>query len=434
MMTLSDPNNTARAYFGTDTRAAAILFGAALAAWIAMRGPTRHRTELEVVGVLAALGLALAWTQLDGQSAFLYRGGFLLCGLAGTAVIAAAVHPEPGAVSRALSFLPLCALGWISYGVYLYHWPIDVVLDEKRTGIGGWPLFALQTAVTLAVAVVSYRWIEQPIRHGAISGAAWRRLTPAIAAALVVMLTVSTLGGNARVVETATGRTMIGDARQAARSAPPGATRVMVVGNSVGYFLGIAMGHVHTDRPLAVFNAAYLACTFPPEISGERMKTPEGATVIKPTIRCDPSWESQVVAEFRPDVVFWILSGAASAQQRYRDQWLLPCDAAYESLYERSLRHEVGVLGAGGAKVVLTTAAYPFLFAGAPHRYDDCDNRSRRKVAAETGAQLADLFEFICPGKECRERQDGVLLRSDGLHYEGRGGEIVARWLIDQVR
>ena len=434
MMTLSDPNNTARADFGTDTRAAAILFGAALAAWLAMRGPSRHRMALELVGVLAALGLAVAWTRLDGQSAFLYRGGFLLCGLAGTAVIAAAVHPEAGLVSRVLSFLPLCALGWISYGVYLYHWPIDIVLDGKRTGLGGWSLFALQTAVTLAVAVLSYRWIEQPIRHGAISAEAWRVLTPAIAAALVVLLAVSTLGGHTQVVQTATGETMVRDARNAARSAPSKATRVLVVGNSVGYFMAIAMRDLHTSPPLAVFNGAYEACTFPPEITEERLTTPEGATVIKPTIRCDPSWESSVIAAFRPDVVFWIVSGASPAPQRYRDQWLLPCGSTYESLYERSLKREVGVLGAHGAKVVVTTAAYPFVFAGAPHSYDDCDNRLRRKVAAETGAKLADLFEYVCPRNECRERQDGVLLRPDGLHYEGGGGAIVARWLIDQVR
>ena len=146
-------------YFGTDTRAAAILFGAALAAGsrsTARRQP-QPRIALEVVGLGGVAVLAVAWTRLDGQSSTLYRGGFLLCGLAATAIIAAAVHPEPGPIARVLSLKPLCALGLISYGVYLYHWPIDIVLDEKRVGIGGWPLFAIQTAVTLTVAVASYR-------------------------------------------------------------------------------------------------------------------------------------------------------------------------------------------------------------------------------------------------------------------------------------
>ena len=63
--------------------------------------------------------------------------------------------------------------------------------------------------------------------------------------------------------------------------------------------------------------------------------------------------------------------------------------------------------------------------------------RNQRGLHARAAAKfvkLADLFEYVCPRKECRERQDGVLLRPDGLHYEGGGGAIVARWLIDQVR
>src|SRR5439155_25782528 len=109
--------------------------------------------------------LTVAWTRLDGQSSTLYRGGFLVCGLAATAVIAAAVHPQPGPLARTLSLRPLCELGLISYGVYLYHWPIDVALDQKQMGFGGWPLFTFQTAVTLAAAIASHLIIEQPIRR-----------------------------------------------------------------------------------------------------------------------------------------------------------------------------------------------------------------------------------------------------------------------------
>jgi peptidoglycan/LPS O-acetylase OafA/YrhL len=108
MIALYDPANVSRSYFGTDTRAAAILFGAALAAWLAIHGPTRdrrRRVALEIVGIGSAIGLAVAWTRLDGQSSTPYHGGFLLCGLAATAVIAAAVHPEPGPVSRVLASL-----------------------------------------------------------------------------------------------------------------------------------------------------------------------------------------------------------------------------------------------------------------------------------------------------------------------------------------
>src|SRR5262249_53082402 len=103
MVVLYDPLNVGLAYYGTDTRAAAILLGAALAAWVSGHGHARTRSRriaLEVVALAGAVVLALAWTRLDGSSSTLYRGGFLVCGLAATAIIAAAVHPQPGPVGR----------------------------------------------------------------------------------------------------------------------------------------------------------------------------------------------------------------------------------------------------------------------------------------------------------------------------------------------
>src|SRR5207245_3895706 len=98
-----------------------------------------------------------------------------------------AVQPRRGRVSRLLSFRPLCALGLVSYGVYLWHWPIYVVLNESRAHMAGWALLALRIAVTLAVAVVSYRVVEQPIRRRAGSPPTARPFTLALAtvAALV---------------------------------------------------------------------------------------------------------------------------------------------------------------------------------------------------------------------------------------------------------
>ena len=66
---------------------------------------------------------------------------------------------------RALSTRPLVVLGAISYGVYLFHWPVYVVLDEERTNLPSVPLFVLRIAVTLALAVVSFRHLESPVRR-----------------------------------------------------------------------------------------------------------------------------------------------------------------------------------------------------------------------------------------------------------------------------
>jgi peptidoglycan/LPS O-acetylase OafA/YrhL len=434
MVVLYDPSNVSRAYYGTDTRAAAILFGAALAAWLAIHGPATKRNAriaLEVVGLLGAVVLATAWARLDGQSSGLYRGGFLVCGLAATAVIAAAVHPEPGPVSRMLSLRPLCAIGLISYGVYLYHWPIDVLIDQQRAGFGGWPLFAVQTAVTLTIAVASYRFIEQPIRRGAVSSVQWRKLTPAIVVVLVVALFASTSGSGPNESLFASGHP-IEAAAQAYRNAPPGSQRVMIVGDSVADLLGRAFESIHTNPPLAVFDAGVPACIFPPQVTAPAVLTAGESVTRKP---CDDSWESGAVARFRPQLVFWIVSDAADGGLLYHGHSVKPCEEPYDSIYAQSLRNEIMILGAHGARVVVTTEAYPrYLGSGNADRASDCDNRLRRTAANNTGVQLVDLFGYICPGGQCRVKQDGVTLRPDGLHYDGPGAEIVASWLIDQVR
>ena len=126
MLVIFDPTNPSRAYFGTDTRVASILVGAALAAWLRLRGPTRSgavRGALELSAIGALVLLTLAWTRLSGSSTTLYRGGLFLCALSAACVIAAAVHPRRGPVNHLFSFRPLRALGLISYGVYLWHWP-----------------------------------------------------------------------------------------------------------------------------------------------------------------------------------------------------------------------------------------------------------------------------------------------------------------------
>jgi peptidoglycan/LPS O-acetylase OafA/YrhL len=432
MIALYNPANTNRAYYGTDTRAAAILLGAALAAWLEIRGPARARASrlaLEAVGLGAALVLAVAWARLDGQSSTLYHGGFLLCGLAATAVIAAAVHPEPGVVSRALSLGPLCALGLISYAVYLYHWPIDVVLNAQRVGYTGWPLFLTQTTVTIALAVASYFIIEQPIRRGALSSAYWRRLAPALAFAVVLVLTVSTVG--ARSPFRGQPKLPLAAAARAYETAPHGALRVLLVGNSAAYTLGPAFEKIRSDPPIAVFNAGIPACLFPPEVTappvialGEKLRRDP----------CHPAWEADVVNVFRPDVVFWIVGDAANGGLKYQSRSVDQCKEPYNSIYRRSLSHEVARLRAYGAKVVITTEAYARFF-GAPNldRATDCDNQLRREVATETGVSLVDLFSFVCPHRQCRKTQNGVTLRPDGQHYEGPGGEIVANWLLRQV-
>jgi peptidoglycan/LPS O-acetylase OafA/YrhL len=435
MFAFYDPNNVSRDYFGTDTRVAAILFGAALAAWLAGHEPARRRgsrVALEVVALAGVVILALAWTRLDGQSSTLYHGGFLVCGLAATAVIAAAVHPQRGPVSWALSWRPLCALGLISYGVYLYHWPIDVAFDQKQMGFGGWPLFVFQTGLTIFLAILSYRFIEQPIRHGAGTSIQWRKLVPAIAAALAVLLAVST--ANAQPLQKVSIlKNPLRAATQAYNDAPPGAERVMIVGDSVAFFLAQAAQNVTVSRPLAIFNAGVEGCGFPTGVTRAKYHSSNGVKLNWVKGMCDPPWEDGAIQRFKPTLVFWVVSGPADAMQ-YGGHWYDTCSSAWAPLYERALKHEIARLQAGGAKVVLTNAVYPrYLFADSD-RDTDCENQLRNIAVQDTGAQLIDLNGYICPNRQCRTTQNGVVLRVDGEHFKGPGGRMVFKWLYNGAK
>ena len=220
-------------------------------------------------------------------------------------------------------------------------------------------------------------------------------------------------------------------ATRAQQSAAPGSLRVLLVGNSVAYDLAPAFRAI-TSPPTAVLDESIQGCGFPPELTDVHITLPDRLVIAQPP--CDPDWEAGVVARFRPRVVFWIVSDPLGTGGTYRGQRVRPCDAAYDTLYERRLKQEVAVLGARGAHVVVVTEAYSrYLGVKKYDRGTDCQNRIRRQVATTTGAHLADLFEYVCPRGHCVVTRDGVTLRSDGLHYQGAGARIVAQWLLDQT-
>ena len=149
---------------------------------------------------------------------------------------------------------------------------------------------------------------------------------------------------------------------------------------------------------------------------------------------CDPAWESGVIDQFRPAIVFWMVASVSDVRGRYHGKNVHACKEPYDSLYTQRLEKEVAILGARGADVVIPTEAYDRALGAT--NFDastDCENRIRRTVAAKTGAQLVDLGVHVCPEHHCPPKIDGVTLRPDGVHYEHNGARLIARWLMDQV-
>ena len=199
--------NTTRIYFGTDTHAQSVLVGAVLACLLTLvarrqgasgMAPLARagavRIVLTVAGLVGGLVVLLAARRLDGASSAAYRGGFLLVALCSAVAIAAVVTVPRGPLARLLSIAPLVWLGTLSYGIYLWHFPVAVYLDAGRTGLHGPALLALRTGVTVAVAAASFYLVERPVLEGRF----WRTLRAAGPAVVAVVVTVAVVVATGR--------------------------------------------------------------------------------------------------------------------------------------------------------------------------------------------------------------------------------------------
>jgi peptidoglycan/LPS O-acetylase OafA/YrhL len=168
-----------RVYDGTDTRAFELLGGAALA----MVWPSRRlrpgiaagaRNVLDGVGLAGLVAIGVLIWRTDQYSPFIYHGGLVLLTIATAMVVAALAHPA----SRLGPILGWGALRWIgvrSYGIYLWHFPIIVLTSPSGPHEADLLRDVLQVGATFGIAALSWRYVEEPVRHGAI-GRLWKRL------------------------------------------------------------------------------------------------------------------------------------------------------------------------------------------------------------------------------------------------------------------
>jgi peptidoglycan/LPS O-acetylase OafA/YrhL len=155
-----------RVYYGTDTRASELFVGAALACLL---GPRLERWAMSInrpraiVGPIALVAFVSLCRFVDLDSAWLVSGGFTAVALVSAVLCAGAI--VPGVLRTVLSWRPLVYVGRISYGLYLLHWPVYVWLDGDRLDLDPVSLFAVRLVVTFAVAALSYRFVEMPVRQ-----------------------------------------------------------------------------------------------------------------------------------------------------------------------------------------------------------------------------------------------------------------------------
>ena len=177
-----------RLYFGTDTRADSLLIGSALGLAYVTGRLERARSWLPGLAPVALLVILLIFGFAHHDDPWLYLGGLTAIALLVAALIGGLALAPTGPVGQLLSLAPLVFLGRISYGIYLWHWPIFRYLHPEELGLRWGPTQLVRIVVTLAVATLSFFLIERPmlrLRHrfeppAARKSAPVRRASPAL--------------------------------------------------------------------------------------------------------------------------------------------------------------------------------------------------------------------------------------------------------------
>ena len=415
MLFLYSPAKTSRVYFGTDTRATAILAGIALATVLppTTRFTAAQARKLDVVGLIAAAGTAVAWWKLPGEARFLYHGGFWLTELAGLVLIACAVAgPEVSLVARALAVKPLVYVGLISYGLYLWHWPIDVLLTPERLHIGLPAARILQFALTFAIAVVSYRFFEKPIRTRGLPFGHPGWVVPAAVAGCVTLVVGST---HARPI--ATHPQIVLPPPEATGTEPK--VTLMIVGDSTANSLGWTLRGVRKPGVTV-------------ELQGK-----DGCTMVYDTCRGD-AWASDI-ATIHPDITLMFGGGAfLHPWEAQNGDWVNACHPEWDTQYERVLMKRLPQLVAPNTRVFVVTLPHSTrVWDGEEQQKQiDCVNAVlRRAQAAVPGTEMLDLGERVCPKGACilQEPDAPRQIRPDGIHYDLEGGHKIGAWVLQQI-
>ena len=433
-----------RLYYGTDARAAELLIGALLA--IALRAGVRFdhgRTAraLDVLGPLAALAVVVAWSRASVGDGWLYHGGFVAYACLSALLIAAAVRPD-GIVRRVLAAGWLRWIGTISYGAYLFHWPLFLFLTAERTGLGPLPLLVVRLAVTLGLADLSYRFVERPIRRGRLLPRPWFAWTTGVALLLVSALAIASNPVRVLVLGV---EGVYAARRLVAGESATGALRFAIYGDSTAQALanGLAPWLRDDGKSLPVGGFTTMGCGL--FVYGEIEKRGRWQAENDVCQGMAEQWR-QATSRSKPDVAIVLVGPWEVRNRRLTPQSprVAMGDPALDAATRDAIVAAVDALTAAGSSVVWLTSPHvripPLngkLFdedraASDPARIDRF-NALVREVARTRPEQMR-VVEFgayleAWPGGEFDEK-----IRADGVHFSVEGGSTLARtWLGPQI-
>ena len=483
MAFLFNPSDINRLYFGTDTHVQSVLIGSSLAVGVRIWAERkRHGNEMDwqartawargVMTIVGLLGLGvsiLLYMKVHADDPLAYRGGISLAALAASAVLLSVCCAQTSILARLLSFKVFTFFGRISYGMYLWHFPLFTFINEQRTGLSSWALFVVRVIPTIAIATISFFLIERPIRQGTFFTRFRAQVftLPAVGVVvLAIVLATVPAADTIPVGAAATGTvaaTPFPSSIPVTYSSTP--TRVLLVGDSQALTLGIGLeaavkAHPKTYDQLHLFNEGILGCGVADGTTGEQSG---GTFVVGAPCTPDPqrsncppggvfgprqhvpcqAWTTawaDWVRQLQPNVVVLLAGGSEILDRLYHGHMtniLNPTFAAYvQSQLEKAVRIATGL----GALMVLETKPCQSTGEqpdGTPWPQDsaarqEAYNGLLRKVAAQHPDQVyvQDLNSYVCPGDNYTEDLDGTPVReNDGSHFAmqpGAGGDYLA--------
>jgi peptidoglycan/LPS O-acetylase OafA/YrhL/lysophospholipase L1-like esterase len=462
MAVLHDAVDPSRAYFGTDTRIFEPLVGAALAVALPLRS-TKPQWLVRFGAAAGALWL-LMLLLVDDQWTGFYLGGALAIAVVVGAVVIAATADGP--VAKLLAWRPLVGLGVISYGVYLWHWPI--LLVARRDSWTGSVADGGIVVSSVAVAYASHRLVERPVRRSPrLVG--WRPVGAAAAAmllvaGLVVVSTRGTIPAEAVTVDEAI-RAIVdnepaagdGEGADEVATTDPAAPRrpivVALVGDSSAWTLGgglVSWGldHGPYESPFDPDEIVLL------NLARKGYRLAPGATIDldvprpRPDVDLeDEAWWRDTIATVEPDLVV-ALFGLSDLQSREINGDVIEFGSPeFEELMSSAVTDLFGDLAETAPVIVLTTPPLIGEHMPQPVMAEFFRNESAQRAttlnaifastaAADDGIAVVDFAALLCPDRSSDGSDHGCLLgldgspaRHDGVHFTANGGRLAASLL-----
>jgi hypothetical protein len=216
--------------------------------------------------------------------------------------------------------------------------------------------------------------------------------------------------------------------------------KILLVGDSVGCFLGAALDEHQIANGVVTLNRSKLGC---PLVTPDHERRPGDESAV-PTYSACLDGSSPAIAAFKPDISVLMVGGPMVNEYDIgQGTFVGPCDATFAPWYQAGARRSIAALSATGAPVVVVSVVHPpktidigvgIKIPPSYNRDVEClDRMLRTVVASAPRARYLDLDAYICPHGVCRTRIDGVALRGDGRHFQGPAANIVAAWLLPRV-